>query len=515
MNHRNSAIARRHFLQQLGTAVAAASAGGVLLPTLGCGESNNSERLVPDAGTSPAAPDAKLFDRKLLFVFCAYGGASIIDSFLPIVDYESGDPALASTLNTFPDGLVERLPGSNLRSVKLLDNYAYYAKPSRAMGELVAHHGQDMAVITHDVSSVNHTVGQQRSLNGGGFDRGRTIMESVAMRHGLGMPLASCNMAIDGFVRHGADASVPQEARHELIMAPALFAAGTHGYRGVPNVPGEATLARARQIREQLDSESLFARTFKHDRRLATYLRGRRELSPTLEQAKLLEKLLLVNPAAIDAKFGVTPDPLTVALRSMLPAIDEDRMEAQVALGFLMAYHGVSTSVSMGLSTEPVIMPDGTIIGAPIAFDFSHNMHRVVQSLMWSRTASLVDALITLLKTHDYMGDPALGKMWDRSLVYIATEFGRDKTRPADSIAWGTGHNLNNGSVLISPLLKGNAVYGGVDPKTGLTYGFDPQTGTQDPARVMNESDVYSIIAQALDVEVPGAPRFSGVVRGA
>ena len=110
-------------------------------------------------------------------------------------------------------------------------------------------------------------------------------------------------------------------------------------------------------------------------------------------------------------------------------------------------------SLAMGLKTEPVLHGDA-IIGAPIAFDFSHNLHRVIQSLMWGRTATLVDALITLLKTHDYMGDPALGKMWDRSLVYIATEFGRDKKRPADAASWGTSHHLNNGSVMFSPLLR-------------------------------------------------------------
>jgi hypothetical protein len=67
--------------------------------------------------------------------------------------------------------------------------------------------------------------------------------------------------------------------------------------------------------------------------------------------------------------------------------------------------------------------------------------------------------------------------------------------------------------VLISPLLKGNAVYGGVDPDTGLTYGFDPQTGAPDPKRVMSEGDVYGIIAQALGVPVPEGRSYPAVVR--
>lgn len=38
-------------------------------------------------------------------------------------------------------------------------------------------------------------------------------------------------------------------------------------------------------------------------------------------------------------------------------------------------------------------------------------------------------------------------------------------------------HHFNNGSVLLSPLLRGNRVFGGVVPATLLTYGFDGRTG--------------------------------------
>jgi uncharacterized protein (DUF1501 family) len=154
------------------------------------------------------------------------------------------------------------------------------------------------------------------------------------------------------------------------------------------------------------------------------------------------------------------------------------------------------------------------VIGAPIAFDFSHNSHRQAQSVMWARSLRLLDVLIDLLKTHDYLGDPALGKMWDRSLIYMASEFGRDKTRPALSDSWGTGHDLNNGSLIISPLIRGNRVYGGVDPKTALTYGFDPQTGEPTKDKKLFEGDVYSLIAHALGVEFPGRIDFPAVVKG-
>jgi hypothetical protein len=66
--------------------------------------------------------------------------------------------------------------------------------------------------------------------------------------------------------------------------------------------------------------------------------------------------------------------------------------------------------------------------------------------------------------------------------------------------------------VLLSPLIRGSAVYGGVDPRTGLTYCFDPSTGAAKPGTVMGEADVYGIIAQALDLGVEGLPRYDAVV---
>jgi hypothetical protein len=451
-------------------------------------------------------------DRKLLFVFCAHGGASIIDSYLPIVESEVGDAALANTLNVFPERLIGQHPGKNLRYVKLLDSYSFYARPPE-MGDLVARHGEDMVVMAHDVSSVNHAVGQQRSLNGDGVNRGRTIMEAAAMRYGGGMPLPSCNMSVDGYLRHGAEPTLPQEARHEIIATPLLFAAGTHGYRGIPDVPDAASIDRARAVRAKLDQRSVFGQTFKHSTRRARYLHARDQLGPALEHADVINKLLLLDASQIDAKYGLEPSPLVGSLRETLPLLDVDDAQAQVGLGFLMAYYGISASVTIGHKPNPVVLPDGKIVGTPLAFDFSHNLHRVVQSIMWGRTASLLDQLIMLLKSHDYLGDPALGKMWDRSLIYVATEFGRDKIRPSEAASWGTSHHLNNGSLLISPLLKGNAVYGGVDPKTGLTYGFDPSSGEPDTKRVLFERDVYSVIAHALDIEFPGRIDFPALVR--
>jgi len=478
--------------------VAAAGIGGLVWPSA-------------SAQAQPRAVDPR--DRRLLFVFCAQGGASIIDSFLPIVDAEVGDPELAATLNVFPAAQVEQRPGSNIRSVKPFDDYLFF-KPPVDMGRLIERHGQDMVVVAHEGTTVNHTVGQQRSLNGNGINRGRTLMEEMALRYGGGLALPSTNMAADGYLRHGADASVPNEARHEVVSTPLLFATGTHGYRALAGAPDPALIAQARAARDRLDQASVFSRTFAGSPRLAHYLTSRGLVSSSLEPANLLDKLLLVDPATVDPKYGLEPSPLAAELRQLFPNMDEDTTQAQIALGFLLAYNGVSTSAVMGLRADPVLH-GSDIVGAPIAFDYSHTAHPIVQSLMWGRTAELVDGLIGLLKRYDYLGDPAHGKMWDRSLVYVATEFGRDKKRPAGNPIWGTGHHLNNGSVMFSPLLNGNAVYGGVDPTTGITYGFDPMTGRPDPERRLFEGDVYSIIAQALGLDFPGRRSFDALVRSA
>jgi uncharacterized protein (DUF1501 family) len=102
--------------------------------------------------------------------------------------------------------------------------------------------------------------------------------------------------------------------------------------------------------------------------------------------------------------------------------------------------------------------------------------------------------------------------MWDRSMIYVATDFGRDKTRPAGAESWGTGHSLNNGTLLVSPLLAGNRVYGGVDPTTCETYGFDGRTGEVDASLRCSEGHIYSAIAQALDIEFPGRIDMSALL---
>jgi len=132
---------------------------------------------------------------------------------------------------------------------------------------------------------------------------------------------------------------------------------------------------------------------------------------------------------------------------------------------------------------------------------------------MWDRVFSLADRLITLLRDEPFDADTSF---WDRTLLYIATDFGRTRQRPSGAVAFSSGHDLNNGVILLSPMLRGNTVLGGVDPANAMTYGFDPRTGAPDPGRHMSERDVYAGILQTLGVPAEGAalPDMSIMMRG-
>lgn len=454
-------------------------------------------------------------DRKLLFVLCGYGGASIVDSFMPLSRSEVGDDALADTLNVFEDSEIVAPEGSNIRAPAYVASAGLLAgiyQASYYTQDFLAKHHREMTVLTQECTSVNHQVAQARSLNGNGINAGRTLMEAMAIRHGEDLILPNCNMAVDGFIQPGWDPSIPAFARAEIISSPMGFAAAMDGMKGVLGVPDRKLVQHARGVRDRLDDASPFGRTFEGSPMRREFLADRRERLPRLEDAKLVDPLTMLPAEMLDPRYGITSSPLLPNLLARLPDLHTNPWQAQAALSVLLSYYGLSCASTISLAQEPVFGDGDKLATAPVAFDFSHVDHRVAQQLMWGAMLEVADALIELLKELDYLGDPSLGKMWDRSLVYIATDFGREKTRPVGAPFWGTAHALNNGTLLMSPLLQGNRVFGGIDPATCTTYGFDGTTGEADPTLRCDEGHIYSAVAQALDIDFAARHDMSAVL---
>jgi hypothetical protein len=179
-------------------------------------------------------------------------------------------------------------------------------------------------------------------------------------------------------------------------------------------------------------------------------------------------------------------------------------MQAQAALSFALLKSRVALTTTIWPTDRLLISGGTSLLNPPLAFDFSHSSHRPTQAAVWSRVLRVVDGLITLLR-----GEPldATGgeSLWDHTLIYVATEFGRSKNRLGRSETFGSGHDLNNGVLLISPLVRGNRVLGGVDPHTGLTFGVDPATGAPDPGRENTEAQLFASILDTLEVDTTGS----------
>lgn len=473
---------------------------------------------LPFAGVPRVAADTAR-SKRFLFVVTAYGGAGILDSFLPIVESDVASPDTASKLTVYPEAWVSQPTGSNLRSVRNLSAEAPPSPPFRAafdMPEFLASHAADTLVMTVENSSVNHQVGQQRAVTGDSVDGGRTIMEAFATTYGEGLQIPNINLSSGGYAHAGIRDDTPDFARGVLVVDPQRFALSTHGFRGVAGAPSEAAIERARVVRGKLETASPLAP-------LGSAARQRflqqRESAYTLEASDLVNRLLLVGTEDEEGgvsdemldSLGLARSPEFEALAGFFPSMTADPVYSRAALAFLLAKYGVSSTVTFGPGVVPRVKPGGETAGSPLAFDLAHTQHLLGQNTNWCHLMGAVDGLIRALKSEPH-GD---GSMWDSSLIYVATEFGRGKERPAGADFWqyGTPHDLNNGVVLVSPLLRGNRVYGGVNFETGLTYGFDPLTGDPRPDQKMSPRHVYSAIAQALDIDFAGRVPMDALVR--
>lgn len=491
MSHR---LNRRQLLKSLSMCTAGGSAAlGTLL---------QSRR-----GLAQVADDGKPY---FLIVIPAAGGGSLIDSFLAIRQSESPN---AAELNCFPDGEVKDIAGSPFRAVDLSRQQAGQIPIPFTTNQsaFVNKHKQDLMVVTSTGTSVNHHVAQHRSLTGGGGAwNGKTLQEAVAEKYGARFPIPNVNMSGDGYIEHGTDRTIPAYCYNEPVSNALVWPIGLDGMKGLKDLPPRGLIEKARALRDQkLDPESDFARTFGGSERLALWKAQRGAPQKALESADLITKLMfLPNGGRVPLnEYGLAESPDGAKVRTKFPGFATDPLHAQAALAFLLIKHRVSVTVTISPSFS-VLIDTGAfppqLVNPPLAFDYSHNSHRSAQAVMWRRMLGIADGLIDLLKAEPF--DEATGEsLWDRTLIYFATDFGRDKRRPANADEFGTSHHLNNGYALLSPLVNGNKVLGGVNKSDGLTYGFDPESGEPAPARNMTEREVYAGILHALRIDTAGS----------
>lgn len=451
-----------------------------------------------------AQATARPADRKFLIVIAAAGGASIIDSCLAVRASDSSKPA---DLNTFPDGMVQQIGDFTAIDQELDSLGPLPYRGAAVQSEFVQRHQQEMMVVTCTGTSVTHQIAQKRSLTGNDAWGGRTLQEAVAAAYGDGLPMPNVNMGFAGYQEHGIDASLPDRAKRQLVGDPRLWGLGLDGVRGVANAPARSLVEMARRTRdEQLQPASPFLRTFGGSDLLRRFMRSRAEDQTTLEAANYMERLNILpdSPETPLGDFGVGSAAEAELVRAAFPNAANDPFEAQAALAYMLLIKDAATTVTIGPSFSPIVEAAGrvNVETPPLAFDFSHSGHRATQALMWSRLMSVMDRLIGLLKGAEYANGESF---WDRSMIYVATDFGRTRNRPSGASEFSSGHHLNNGFLVVSPLVNGGRVLGGVDADTTLTYGFDPLTGDPTPGRNMAEREIYAGLIQALGVPTPGA----------
>lgn len=482
-------LSRRQMLKAAGIAAAGGSAG--LATTL------SARRGAAQAQKKP----------RFLIVVAGAGGASIIDSFLAIRQSEAG--AAAPGLNCFPDDEVNSVADSPFRAVDLRRNaVGAIPIPFRSnQSNFVRKHKDDLMVVTQTGTSVNHTIAQNRSLTGNNAWNGRTLQEAVAAEYGAGFPIPNVNMAADGYIAPGIDRTTPAFAYSEPVAQAAVWPLSLHGNKGINGLPDQSRIDLARRLRDdKLDPESVFYRTFEDNRRLALW-REQRQRTADLEALDLITKLNAYpdNPQIPLSEYGLSESPDGQRVREAFPDFLQDPFEAQAALAFLLIKYRVSVTVTIAPSFNVLLdLQRLRVDNPPLAFDFSHQSHRAAQGVMWDRLLSVADRLADLLKAEEFEAGESL---WDRSMIYFATEFGRTKNRPNNSDGFGSSHDLNNGYAVLSPLVNGNKVLGGVDPTTGMTYGFDPEDpmGVPNPNVTMEEAQIYAGLLHALGVDTSGS----------
>lgn len=500
---RTGRLSRRELLK----ALSLTAAGSTALPALlsGCRSSlDTPQARERRGGVRLDALDGK---PRFLITIAAAGGASIIDSFLAVRESECTN---AARVNCFPDAQVQAVANSPFRAVQHSAPRlgAIPIPVSTNQLPFLTKHKDQLLVATSVGTSVNHVIAQKRAITGNAAWKGRTLQECVALQFGQGFPIPNVNMGVGGYAERGTDDSLPAWAYGEVVSNASLWPLGLDGAKGLKDVPAKDVLDLARARRNQLDAQSVFGQTFEGSQALQRWNEQRAVAQPQLEAMDLITRLNILpnNPPQIPlAEYGLGTSADAQRLRQVFPAFFTDPVEGQAALAFLLLKYRVSVAVTLGPDFNVVLGGTTGLANPPLAFDISHNDHRAGQAFMWSRILGITDRLIDLLKAEPF--DMTTGEtLWDRTLIYIATDFGRTRTRPMGSSAFGSGHDLNNGFVLLSPMVKGNTLLGGVDPQTTLTYGFDARTGAAQPGKQdSNEPDIFSGVLTAMGCDLTGS----------
>lgn len=443
---------------------------------------------------------------RFLIVVGALGGASIVDSFLPVSSDQTDG---WRTLNTFAPHEVVNIEGSPFRAVDISrDRVANFQASFRSEQAAFANkHRDHMMVATMTSTSVTHSIGQRRGITGNGAWNGRTLQELVALEYGGDLLIPNVNAATDGFATDGDDPTLPGSAYAERVGDPGTWSLGLDGQLGIKEAPPSALVRASRRVREDvLEQASVFHRTFEQSPQLRDWLELRERMEE-LEDEQYLSRLSLYGNSARFplSEFGITASADAERLAATFPNLEIDPLEAQAALAFLLLKNRISVAVTIAPGPSFVYDPTNALgaLNLITAFDTSHQDHRAAQGFMWNRTLRMVDRLIDLLSAEPF--DDSGQTLWDRTLIYVATDFGRSRGRPEQAETFATAHHLNNGNLLLSPMLRGNTILGGVDPDTTLTYGWDPTTGDPTPDRETSEAEVFAGLLDVLEISTEGS----------
>lgn len=483
---------RRDFLRGL-AALTGAGAGASLL---------NLEARAQDAS-----------DPRFLIVIGASGGGSIVSGPLAIRASECATP---DTVDCFPDALVRGWDDSPFRAADISGSGIGQIPASFSVtpSDVIGRRREDLMVATWTRTSVNHAIGQKRAVTGNEAWRGRTLQELVAWQYGLDSPIPNVHLlAGSGVTERGTDGTVPLYARGQLVANPGVWPLSLDGTAGLEHPVDPAVLAAIRKVRnERFEPATRFDQVYTNAPRLLEWREIRGTPQERIEGLSLINKLLMPQGGIDLDAFGLNASPAAQNVLATFPSVGADPLESQAALAFLLLKYRVSVTVTLGPSFDFIFdptaeggdetLPLNSVKNPPLSFDVCHQGHRSGQAVMWSRLYRVIDGLIALLKAEDF-GDGT--SMWDRTMIYVASDFGREKHRPSGAEDWPTGHHLNNGVMVFSPLVPGNTLLGGVDPNTGLTYGFDPRTGAPETGRTMQEAEIFSGLLGALAVDTSGS----------